>query len=47
MNDHNNLVLLGVRDAFQKKNFIWRDIVPTRGGGVKKTFEMSLLKISF
>ena len=34
-----------LRDAFKKKNSIWRDIVPTRGGGGKKTFEMSLLKI--
>ena len=25
-----------IRDAFQKKNSIWRDIVPTRGGGGKK-----------
>ena len=31
----------------KKKNSIWRDIVPTRGGeGVKKC-EMSLLKIPF
>ena len=36
-----------LRDAFQKKKSIWRDIVPTRGGGGKKTFEMSLLKIPF
>ena len=36
-----------IRDAFKKKNSIWRDIVPTRGGeGVKKC-EMSLLKIPF
>ena len=36
-----------IRDAFKKKNSIWRDIVPTRGGeGVKKN-EMSLLRIPF
>ena len=37
-----------LRDAFKKKKTpLWRDIVPTRGEGVKKPFEMSLLKIPF
>ena len=27
---------LYLRDAFKNKNSIWRDIVPTRGGGGKK-----------
>ena len=36
-----------VRDAFQKKKSVWRDIVPTRGEGVKIIFKMSLLKIPF
>ena len=37
-----------VRDAFQKKKSVWRDIVPTRlGEGVKINFKMSLLKIPF
>ena len=35
------------RDAFKKKNSIWRDIVPTRGGEGVKNFKMSLLKIPF
>ena len=36
-----------VRDAFKKKNSIWRDIVPTRGGEGEINFKMSLLKIPF
>ena len=31
----------------KKKNSIWRDIVPTRGGEGVKNFKMSLLKIPF
>ena len=38
---------LVLRAAFQKKTSIWRDIVPTRGEGGKKNFEMSLLKMPF
>ena len=30
------LEIIHLRDAFKKKNSIWRDIVPTRGGGGKK-----------
>ena len=37
-----------LRDAFKKKkNSIWRDIVPTRGGEGVKNFKMSLVKIPF
>ena len=28
-----------VRDAFQKKKSVWRDIVPTRGGGGKNKLQ--------
>jgi len=31
----------------KKKKSVWRDIVPTRGEGVKKRCQMSQLKIPF
>ena len=35
------------KGCLPKKNSIWRDIVPTRGEGVKNCLKMSLLKIHF
>ena len=39
--------LIRIKGCLQKKNSIWRDIVPTRGGGGKKPLKCPYLKYHF
>ena len=41
------MIVIDCRVAFTTENSIGRDIVPTRGEGVKNYFNMSLLIITF